>query len=342
MSTFRKVFLVSAVTGAALLVVAPNCPAPLVWTKGEGWRYERTGTPMGKNPKEQLQIAREMQSKKEYRQAIDAYRRLISKWPTAFSVPDARMGLAECLAAIGYYHNAFKMYQTLIEKNPNSEYFDIALQRQFDLGRLFLGGERVKMMGIRLFPGLEKAVEIFEQVVKNGPYSKVGPAAQYHLGLAYEKQREFLSAVKAYELLIERYPQDPLAEVAQFAIGLAYMQEAGRAEYDQDMANKSITAFSDFLVRFPKSDRAALAIRWREEMHWEQAAGLYRIGRFYEKMREPKASTIYYYAVIESDPNTPAASAAQKRLVMLEPPATTPSKPPAPETDPGPVFTPAP
>jgi outer membrane protein assembly factor BamD len=240
------------------------------------------------------------------------------------------MGLAECLSAIGYHLNAYKEYQTLLEKNPNSEYFDIAIQRQLDIGKLFLGGERVKVMGIRLFPGIDKAVDIFEQVVKNGPYSKVGPSAQYHLGLTYEKQREYISAVKAYEVLIERYPQDPLAEVAQFAIALAYMQEAGRAEYDQDMANKSIMSFSDFLVRFPKSDRTALAFRWRGEMQWEQASGLYRIGRFYEQQHQPKAATIYYHTVMERSPRTPAAAAAQKRLVMLEPP----SAPPAPPAEP--------
>ena len=234
-------------------------------------------------------------------------------------MPDARVGLAQCLAAIGYYYNAYKEYQTLIDKNPNSDYFDMALQRQFDIGNLFLSGERVKFMGVRLLPGLDKAVDIFEQTVKNGPYSKVGPAAQYHLGLAHEKQKEYLSAVKAYELLIDRYPQDPLAEVAQFAIGLAYKQEAGRAEYDQDMANKSITAFTDYLVRYPKGDRAPLALRWRNEMQLEQAYGLYRIGQFYEKQHATKAAIIYYNAVIEQNPRTPAASAAQKRLAMLEP-----------------------
>src|SRR5512135_3094642 len=100
MNTFRRVSISAAVAMVTLLMLAPNCPAPLVWTKGEGWRYERSGIPMGKNPKEQLQIAREWQAKKEFRQAIDAYRRLIGKWPTAYSVADARMGLAECLSAI--------------------------------------------------------------------------------------------------------------------------------------------------------------------------------------------------------------------------------------------------
>ena len=139
----RRFSIILAVAVTTLLLWAPNCPAPLIWTKGEGWRYERSGTPVGKNPKEQLQIGRDWQSKKQYRQAIDAYRKLISRWPTAYSVQDARFGLAECLVAIGYYYNGFKEYQSLIEKNPNSDYFDVALQRQFDIGKMFLGGERV-------------------------------------------------------------------------------------------------------------------------------------------------------------------------------------------------------
>ena len=309
------------------LALPTNCPAPLIWRKGEGWSYERAGVTAANSPKEQLAYGKQLQEQKRYGDALSAYRRLIRRWPTSSAVQDARMGSAECLTALGYYYKAFKEYQQMIEKNPNSPYFDTALHRQFEIGNLFLAGERVKVMGLRLFSGLDKAVEVYEQVVKNGPFSDVGPQAQFRIGLVYEKQKDYLSAVHAYEKFLERYSNNSLAEEAQFETGWAYSREAKRAEYDQDMANKAIGAFDDFLVRYPNSPKAARAEEMRTSLKQEQAQGLFHIGEFYEKRKNVKAALIYYNAVIEQDPRSNWANRAQQKVTMLTPQLTASAKP---------------
>jgi outer membrane protein assembly factor BamD len=299
------------------LLLPQDCPAPLIWRKGEGWTYERTGYQYANNPKDQLAMAKKFQAKKDYDQAISAYRRIISRWPTSIAVQDARMGLGECLTAIGYYYKAFKAYQDLIEKNPNSPYFDTVLERQYEIGNLFLAGERVKVCGIRLFSGLSKAGEIYEQVVKNGPYSKVGPSSQFRLGLVFEKQKDYLGAVHAYEKLLERYPNDPMAEDAQFQIGWANYREARRAEYDQNTANQAIAAFSDFLLRYPNSPKATRAEELTAELRQDQSRGLYAIAKFYEKRKDYRAAVIYYNQVIEKNPKSVWANTAQRQIATL-------------------------
>ena len=203
------------------------------------------------------------------------------------------------------------------------------LQRQFEIGNLFMNGMRDKVWGIKWFPARDKAVDIFEQVVKNGPYSKVGAEAQLHIGLTYERQKEYISAVHAYEKLIERWPNHPLAEAAQFQIGYAYREEAGRSEYDQNAANQAIAAFNDFLVRYPKSSRAPQAEQFQVALKLEQAKGLFRIGQFYEKNRHNQAALIYYNDVIEQNPKCEWATAAKAKIALLSPRAPAPAAAPA-------------
>ncbi|HUI07596.1 MAG TPA: outer membrane protein assembly factor BamD [Verrucomicrobiae bacterium] len=319
MSLHKKVVvaLLSMMVFAFLMPV--ESPAPLIWRKGEGWSWERVGVQTATNPPDQLKIGQELQAKKQYRAAIDAYRRVIHRWPQSSSTQDARLGLAECLAGIGYYYQAFKEYQQLIEKHPNTPHFDTVLQRQFEIGNLFLGGERQKAWGVRWFPSTDRAVEVFETVVKNGPYSKVAVAAQFRIGLAYEKQKDYLAAVHAYEKLLERYPKDPQAEAAQFQIGCAYKTESQRSEYDQNAANEAIAAFSDFLLRYPTSDKAPLAQQQLTALKEEQAKGLYNIGWFYEKNRQYKSALIYYNDVIEKNPASGWATQAKEKVAKLTP-----------------------
>jgi outer membrane protein assembly factor BamD len=315
--SMKRLLLLACVTALFGIVLVPECPAPLIWRKGEGWTYEKGGVTTGKTPQEQLELARRLQAQKRYDDAATAYRRLIRRWPTSYVAADARIGLAECLSAIGYHYKAFLEYQQLIEKHPNTERFDDILQREFEIGNLFLAGEKHRVWKFKILSGLDKAVEIFEKVVKNGPYSKVAPEAQFRLGLANEKQKEYISAVHAYEKLLERYPNHPLAEAAQYEIGYAYSLEAHRAEYDQDAANQAIAAFDDFLIRYPQSDKIPLAEEHRAALKLDQARGLFHIAQFYEKKKEYKAALIYYNEVIEQNPKSDWATAAKEKVARL-------------------------
>ncbi len=285
--------------------------------------FERAGQKIGANPTEQLKIARRFQEQKDYSNAVAAYRRLLKRWPTAEAVQDAQFGLAECLEELQYYFKAFKQYQELIDKHPNTGKFETVLQRQYDIGLKFMNGAREKAWGVKWFPARDKAIDIFEQVVKNGPYSKVGPEAQYHVGLTYESLKEYLLAVKAYEKVLERYPNHPLAETAQFEIGEAYRKEAGRSEYDQNAANQAIAAYADFLVRYPHSTQVAQAEQYQAALKQEQAKGLFRIGQYYEKNKQYKAALIYYNDVIEQNPKSDWAAAAKVKVAALSPKTAT-------------------
>jgi len=309
--------LLAGLVAVFCLLLPQNCPAPLIWRKGEGWTYERSGSEYANNPKDQLALAKKYQENKDYGHAVSAYRRVITRWPTSFATQDARMGLAESLAGWGYYYKAFKEYQNLIEKNPNSPYFDTVLNRQFEIANLFLAGEKLKVWHFRIFSGLSKAGEIYEQVVKNGPYSKVGPPSQFRRGLVFEKEKDYLSAVHSYEKLLERYPNDPLAQDAQFQIGWAYYREARRSEYDQDGANQALGAFADYLLRYPTGPKVKRAEELRVVLRQDQSRGLYQIGQFYEKRKNYKAALIYYNQVIEKNPKSNWANTAQRKITVL-------------------------
>ncbi|NQU09147.1 outer membrane protein assembly factor BamD [bacterium] len=321
MKRIAVALLAALVVGGVLC--PPDCPAPMIWRKGEGWTWERSGLTTGSTPAEQLQIARDQLARQAYGNAVAAYRRLVRRWPTSAAVEEARMGLAESLTALGYSYDAFREYQQLVEKHPNSPHFETALQRQFDIGTRFQAGERQKRWGIRWLPSVDKAREIYEQVVKNGPYSAVGPQAQLAIGDTYVKQKEYLSAVRAYERVLERYPKHSLAELAQFNIGETYRAETQRSEYDQNAANQAIAAYNEFLVRYPDSPRAPEVQGYFEELKLEQVRGLFQIGEFYEKRGQRQAALLYYNDVIAQNPRTPWAITAQARIVALSSPAET-------------------
>ena len=319
----RALFWLGCLLWVGLLTPTP-VPAPLIYTPGEGWTYEPVGEE-GKwrraRAKDQLDAAREAFERGDYRVALKAARRVIRQWPLSDYAPEAQFLLARCYEERKQDEKAFREYQKFIEKYPRAEQVEEALQRQYAIALRFLNGQWFKLWGyIPFFPSMTKTAEMLEKVVRNGPFSSVGPRAQLSLGTAYEKARDYDLAVKAYETAADRYFDQPeVGAEALYRAGMAWLKQARTAEYDQSAAGKAIAVFTDFLALYPNDPRAAEARQHIVDLKREQARGNFEIGRFYERNRQWAGALIYYNEVLLLDPTSPYADEARRRIEQLKP-----------------------
>ena len=240
----RSIRLALALAVLFLMVLPFRSPAPFVYRAGEGWSYEPVGGE-GKwqqtRAKDQLDVAQAAFDKQAYSLALKSARRVVSLWPLSDYAPQAQYLVGRCYEAEGKDEKAFKEYQALLEKQPKIANYEEILKRQFAITDRFLAGKRFKLFGyIPLFRSMERTADMFDKIVRNGPYSDVAPQAQMKIGAAREKQHDYPLAVKAYELAADRYHDRPqVAAEALFREGLAYQKLAQKAEYDQGAASAS-------------------------------------------------------------------------------------------------------
>jgi len=209
-------------------------PAPLVYRPGEGWTYEPVGGEgqwRRARAKEQLEVAQAAFDKKSYGLALKAARRVMHAWSLSDYAPQAQYLVGRCYEATGRQEKAFKEYQVLLEKHPKFPGFQDALHRQYEIANLYLGGKWRRLWGyLPLPPSAGSAAQMYEKIVKNGPYSDVAPEAQLKLGAARVKQKDFPAAVKAYELAADRYNDRPkIARKARPTTGRRFGPSTTRA-----------------------------------------------------------------------------------------------------------------
>lgn len=316
------------------LVLWPlSCPAPLVYTPGEGWTYESPGGPKWQRgrAKDQYEFARQAFDDKKYKLAIKAARRTVNRWPLSDYAPEAQFLVGQAYEARKWDEKAFKEYQKAIEKYPKIAKYEDILVRQFAIAQRFLGGQWFKLWGvIPFFPSMEKTADMFAKIVRNGPYSKVGPEAQLAIGTTREKQKDYYLAVKAYEKAADTYHDDPkIAAEAMYRAAQAYVKQAKTAEYDQGAAVSAISTFTDFITLYPRDARVEEAQKIILELRTEQARGAFRIAQFYEKKRRWDGARVYYNEVVSKDPNSELAATARRRLEALRKAPATPVQPPS-------------
>ncbi len=309
---------------AVCVVAFPHrSPAPLIYRPGEGWTYEPVGGEgrwQRTRAKDQLEVAQTAFDKKDYGLALKAARRVVKQWPQSDYAPTAQYLIGRCYEARKMDERAFKAYQTALEKYPKTEKYDDILQRQYQICNRYLAGQWFKLWGyIPFFPSMDRTADMYEKVVKNGPYSEVAPQAQLNIGAAREKQSDFPLAVKAYERAADRYhDQKKIAADAVFRAGLAYNKQSKKAEYDQDTAAKAIAMFTDFLTLYPNDPRVPEAKKIIASLRAEQARGSYQIARFYESNKRWNGALIYYNEVLLLDPNSQYAGVARQHIATLK------------------------
>lgn len=306
------------------LAIPYRSPAPLIYTPGEGWRYEKAGGE-GKwfrtRAKDQLEVSQTAFDAKDYAMARKAARRTVNQWPFSDYAPQAQLLVARSEAALGNDEKAFKAYQKLVEKYPKIDNYDEALKNQFEIANRFLAGKWFRVFGtIPLFPSMDRTIKLYEQIVKSGPYSSVGPQAQMNIGAAQEKKwiKDYPEAAKAYEKVADRYNDQPIAGEAMFLAGQAYLKQAKTAEYDQSVSSQAIATFDDFTTLFATHEKVPEAKAAVESLKTEQARGSFQIARFYERRRLWEGAQIYYNEVLVKNPDSPIAEDARRRIEEIK------------------------
>ena len=316
---FRR-FAVLLVAAFALFASAVRCPAPLIFTPGEGWRYEKVGSDgswVRPRAKDQLEVAERAFDEQEYGVAMKAARRTVNVWPFSDYAPRGQYLLGRCYEAKSQDEAAFKAYQKLIERYPKIANYDEVILREMAIANRYLAGQWFRAFGyVPLFPSMDKTIKLYEQIIKNGPYSEVAPQAQINIGIAHESKfvSDYAEAARAYERAADRYSDRKEGTDGLYKAGETFYKQAKKAEYDQNVAAQSIATFTDFTTLHPEEKRASDAQKKIETLKTEQARGSYDIARYYERRHKWEGAKIYYNDVLSKDPNSQFAEEARQRI----------------------------
>jgi outer membrane protein assembly factor BamD len=308
---------------ACVLAFPSRSPAPLTYTPGEGWTYEAVGS-TGKwqrtRAKDQLQVATDAYAKKDFKLALKAAERVVKKWPFSDYAPKAEFLVGRAYEARAMDEKAFKAYQKLLEKYPKVDNYDEIVLRQFEICTRYLGRQWFKLWGyIPLYPSMDKTAEMYEKVIKNGPYGELAPQAQMNIGSAREQEKDYPLAVKAYERAADRYnDQKAVAADAVYKAAMAYNKQAKTADYDQSVSALAISTFTDFMTLYPDDPRVPAALKIIDSLRTEQANGSFRIAHFYEKRKKWNGALVYYNEVLLKKPDSEKAKVARERIEAIK------------------------
>ncbi len=262
-------------------------------------------------------MAQSAENSGDLKRAIKAYRSLVRKHPKDALAAGAAYQFAVLQEKTGDYYRAAAAYRVVVDNYPKSPHFNEAIEAQFRIGETFLNGRKIRLLGIPVKSTLDRAVEIFAAIVRSAPYGPYTARAQFYIGRATEKQGNADAAVAAYQSVVEKYPNEPVAADAQYQIGYIWFTEARHGTKDAKAVERAKNGFSDFLFRYPKSEKAAQARENLRLLSQKATSDAFSIAKFYDKQKNYRAAVIYYNDVIRQQPGSEAGSRAKRRVEQL-------------------------
>ncbi len=250
-----------------------------------------------------FQAAQEWEEAGNPKQAIATYRTLVRDYPVAPAAPAAQLRLGELYDSLGNSKRAFESYQKLLENFPQAREFDRAVEAQVAIADAQMDSRRH-----------DRAAEMYTSILATAPFAKFAPSVQFKLGQAYENQKEYEKAINAYQVVLDRYPSSTVAADALYQIGYVQLTEAEGRSQDLSAAIDAKNTFEEFLIEFPKNEKAAQARENLDTMSGREAFDLLSIAKFYDRKTDYRAAVIYYSDLVRRQPGTPDANLAVARI----------------------------
>jgi outer membrane protein assembly factor BamD len=303
---------------AAAFVFPESVAAAIVFKPGKKPEFVIPGEEeISGNAAELFQIAEAAEKEGNIKRAIKAYSSLVKRHPKDALAPGALYRKAQLQEQERDYIHSAQSFRQLVEGYPSSPHFDEAIEAQFRIGEMYLGGKKTKILGIPFGSSMDNAVTIFAAVVRTAPYGKYTARAQFDIGLAREKEGASEAAIQAYQAVVDKFPDEPIAADAQYQIGYIWLKAARTGTQDAAAISNARTAFQDFLVRYPNSEKAGQARADLEQIEHKQTSSSYEVAKFYDKQKYYRAAVIYYNEVIRQQPGSTESDRAKKRIDQL-------------------------
>jgi outer membrane protein assembly factor BamD len=164
------------------------------------------------------------------------------------------------------------------------------------------------------FTSYDKAINKFQDVIDNYPYSDYAVQAELRIADAFYDQKHWEEAINYYRDFAELHPDNAKVPYSVYRSALCYYEQASSANRDQTNTEKALAKLEEVSARFPNSPEAAQADALWRKLRTRLAEHVLGIGDFYMKHEEYESAANRYRMVLNQFPGLGLDAKALYRL----------------------------
>jgi len=272
-------------------------------------------------PEGQLQSIRKALAEDQANKALKLAKKWIKQHAGHAQLAEAHLLRGDAYVAKTHYFKALFDYELVIRQYPDRPQYIPAVERQYEIARLFASGVKRRWLGTRILSASGEAEEMFIRIQERLPGSEVGEKASLALGDLYFNRTEMNSATTAYDMFLMNYPRSSNRQHAMERLVWASLARFKGPKFDPTGLMEARKWIEQFQREFPASAERIGTTEMLTRIDGQLAAKSLSLARWYEKRGKRVSAAYMYRRLIRDHPNTAAALTAEERLAALKGPA---------------------
>lgn len=277
-----------------------------------GW--ERVAAPEPGTPEAELQHIRRLLAEGDAKGAMQTADAWIEANPGSDRMPQALLLRGDSKVAQQEYWEALYDYEQLIIEWPASPEYLTAIEREYAVAEVFIGGWKRKLLGLRVLPTDGEGEELLIRVQERAPGSTIGERASLRLADYYFGKQEMGLAAEAYDLFLANYPQSDRREWAMLRLIQANLARFKGPEFDGTGLLEADERLALYAAEFPAAAERIGVDALRERIAESQAKRDLTSAAWYDRRGDEVAATSVYRRLVRDYPQTTAAQDAVRWL----------------------------
>ncbi len=297
--------------------------------------YRVTRDALGYGPDEGIakglfQEAEELARAKKHKEAGKKFVAAAKRWPDSSLEEDALFLAGENFFAADEYPDAHRAYQKLLKKHDYTHYLDEVTRRLFAMARYweecarrdpsFRSPINVTDDSRPWTDTVGYALKAYDDIRMHDPTGHLADDAVMATANSYFVHGRFEDAARHYDLIRTEYTKSEFQMKAHL-LGIESWQRIYQGGYyDSGPLDKAGEIADQALIQFGPElgEERPRIIEAKNKIVEEKANRDLIVAQYYDKREHFGAARIYYNAIIDEYPQTPAALQARQRLNEIE------------------------
>lgn len=162
-------------------------------------------------------------------------------------------------------------------------------------------GEKRSFLGLD-FSNYEDAIDKFQDIIDNYPYSEYAVLAELRIADAHFAQHQYEDALSYYRDFAQLHPDHEKVPYTILRTALCHERQSEKSYRDQTQTREAVAALDELIMRYPNAPETAEAeVLWKE-LRTKLATQAIEVGDFYFADAEYQSAANRYRSVIDEYP----------------------------------------
>jgi outer membrane protein assembly factor BamD (BamD/ComL family) len=215
------------------------------------------------------------------------------------------------------YDKAVEAYDKFTQDYPQSQFYQSALERQYQIATAYLAGQKRRVLVFKL-SAYEDGTEIMNRIADKAGDAPLAKNALLTVAQSNEKRGAHYDAYLAWSDIEGRWPTGQIGQDALLGMARTLENDYRGPKFDSKVLESSRSYYDQYQQRY-ESSAAELQISNKIiRIDQKLAEKDLSVADYYARTESYNAANIYYQKIMETWPDSSAAKTAGQKMVAVE------------------------